>query len=96
MSDFNLRSITKNMLILNLSLFLSSELLIVIFVSTLLFLKKHQLFRQALIICLLLNSLNIFYESSKLIPYNLEFSNCQEISSIECVNDYLQYNFVTK
>ena len=95
-SDFNLKSVTKNILIFNLSIFLSSSLLIMIFIFTLLFIKKHQLFRQALIICLLLNSLNIFYESSKLIPYDLQFSNCQDISSIECVNEYLQYNFYTK
>ena len=94
--EYNLSTSGKTILILNLSLFMSSVATLIIFIISLFFLKKQELFRSVLMIFLLFNSINLLYESNKLLPYNLDIRSCKEnISSLSCVNDYLQYNFVS-
>ncbi len=94
-TETELSPISHNLLIFNISLFLSSEILLILFLGTLFIKKNILLFKKLTLIFLILNSLNQVIESQNLPNYNLNFENCKEsLSSIKCVEDYLPYKFV--
>ncbi len=94
-SETKLSSLPTLLLVLNISLFLSSEILLVLFLCSLFVKNNLFMFKKILLIILILNSLNLLIESHHLPIYNLNFESCKNnLSSMACVDDYLPYKFV--
>ena len=78
-------------LIGTLSLFLSSPIIMVVFVSIGLNLNKKNIF-YFLIIFMTLNNLNLIYENRNTNSINLKFNECsKDILETKCVEKYLPY-----
>ena len=93
-SEIKLSSSTVLILVFNLSLFLSSELVLLLFLCTLFKRKNNLKFKKLILIVLVLNSLNLLVESQSLIQYDLNLESCKNsLTSIKCVEDYLPYQF---
>lgn len=91
-TDKKLSKFTYYLLVFNISLFLSSGILLIIFLSILSVRKNRLLFKKLALILLILNSLNLVFESQNLPNYNLNFETCKaSLSSITCVEEYLPY-----
>ena len=93
-SEKNLHSYEKLILIFFLSFYFSSEVLMIsLIMVTFLSFRKKSIF-NFLFIFLLLNILNLQYESSNYLVNNLNISECKEnISSVACIKNYLPYDY---
>ena len=93
-TEKRLSTFTYYLLVFNISLFLSSGILLIIFLSLLSVRKNLLLFKKLALIILILNSLNLVFESQNLPNYNLNFETCKvSLSSTTCVEEYLPYKF---
>ena len=93
-SEIELSSISVLVLLFNISLFLSSELVLILFLCTLFKRKDSGLFKKLILIVLVLNTLNLLIESQNLTEYDLNLESCKNsLTSMKCVEDYLPYNF---
>jgi hypothetical protein len=93
-NEENLLIFEKFIFILFLSFYLSSELLIFFLIlCSILSYKKKSMF-TLLFIFLLMNIVNLQYESRTAVDNNLNILECRNnISSIECITNYLPYEY---
>lgn len=92
LSEFKISQLSHLFIFINLSIFMSSTTVFLMYLLGVLVIKNKSIFKNYFLIVLLVNSLNIMYESNKLDEYDLNFQNCKNnIRTIDCVNEYLQY-----
>ena len=94
-NEETLTIIEKLTFVVMLSFYFSSEMLIIFFILFSIFLsyRKKTIF-ISLFIFLLLNILNLQYESRTYVNNNLNIYECKNnISSVECITNYLPYDF---
>ena len=93
-SEEKLSNVEKFAVILLLSIYLSSELLILLFVLYSFFSFRKKTIFLSVFVFLLLNKLNLQYESRNYTKSNLNISECKNnISSIQCIKNYLPYDY---
>lgn len=90
--EFKISKLSFLFIFTNISIFMSSTAVFILFLSCILSVKNTSRFKNYFLIVLLINSFNILNESNQLKDYDLNFQNCEiQLNSIECINEYLQY-----
>ena len=93
-NEENLSNFEKSLSVLLLSFYFSSTVLIIFLILYLILSARRRQIFIPLFTFLLLNILNLQYESRNYINNNLNISECKNnISSIECITTYLPYDF---
>ena len=92
--DFGFKKISRSLLLLNFSIFLSSHIYVIIFLFSLLLLERKKMLNHFVSLVLILNLINLLAETRNLVNYDFLIESCNsKLNSIDCVNDYLPYSF---